>query len=134
MATTTAKVTLASSDLLSDTLNLVVTSTLTAAGGTTGLTQSTGVGRKATLSTTIYTLFLASDYTDGAAHKIYLLNTSTTASQWFIITIGSQEVGKLYAGDWCFIPWNGALDFKITSSVATIMTLEHCILVDNPTS
>ena len=134
MATTTAKVTLASSDLLSDTLNLVVTSTLTQAGLSTGLSQSTGVGRKTTLANTIYTLHLAAGFTASKAHKIYLLNTSTTGSEYFIITVGSQEVGRVYAGDWAFIPWTGAADFKITPSVATIMTLEHCIFVDNPTS
>ena len=37
MATTTAKLTISSADLLSDTLNLNVTSTLTDAGGSTGM-------------------------------------------------------------------------------------------------
>ena len=41
MATTTAKIALASADLISDILNLNITSTLTQAGESTGLSQST---------------------------------------------------------------------------------------------
>jgi len=46
MATTTATITLASTDLLTDSLSLVSAATLTDAGGSTGMTQTTGVSRK----------------------------------------------------------------------------------------
>ena len=134
MATTTAKITLASSDLLSDTLNLVLTSTLTAAGGSTGLTQATGVGRTTTLATDVYTVFAAASATDNKGAKVYFHNTSSTATEYFIIRHASQVIGRLYAGDWAFYPWDGASDIIIVPSVATIMTLEHCAFHDNPTS
>ena len=46
MATTTATITLSSSDLLSDELALSTTATLTTAGSSTGVTQTTGLARK----------------------------------------------------------------------------------------
>ena len=134
MATTTAKVTLASSDLLSDTLNLVVTSTLTQAGLSTGLTQATGIGRTTTLSVSAYTLFAEASATDNVGAKVYLHNPSTTETEYFIVKHASQVIGRLYAGDWAFYPWDGASDIIIVPSVATIMTLEHCAFLDNPTS
>ena len=72
MATTTAKIALASADLISDILNLNITSTLTQAGESTGLSQSTGVGRKTTLATAQYTLFAKGEGADNTAHKVYL--------------------------------------------------------------
>jgi|TARA_R110000796_G_scaffold248235_2_gene374840 hypothetical protein len=134
MATTTAKIALASADLISDILNLNITSTLTQAGVSTGLSQSTGVGRKTTLDTAQYTLFAKGEGADNTAHKVYLHNTSTTAAQYCIISIESTPIGRLYAGDWCLIPWDGLGDIKITPSVATIFTVEHSVFLDNPTS
>lgn len=134
MATTTTKLTLSSSDLLSDTLALSLTSTLTQAGLSTGLSQSTGIGRKTTLSDSIYTLFAKADATDDKAHKVYLHNTSTTTSEYCLVTVESTPLGRLYAGDWCLIPWDGASDIKITPSVSTIFTVEHAVFLDNPTS
>ena len=47
MATTTAQLTLSSSDLTSDALSLTKTATLTAAGSsTTGLSETSGIARK----------------------------------------------------------------------------------------
>ena len=130
MATTTAKIALSSADLVSSVLNLNVTSTLTQAGTAVGLSQSTGIGRKTTLANTIYTLF---DKT-AAADNVYIHNTSAIAAQYCIITIESAPIGRLYAGDWCLIPWDGLGDIKITPSVATIFTVEHAVFLDNPTA
>jgi hypothetical protein len=135
MATTTATITLSSTDLLSDELALTTTATLTGAGNSTGLTGTGGLGRKTTSSTSQYILFDADDYPSGPAkaHKIYLKNTSTTAAEFFTITHNSEEIGRLYAGDWAFFPWNnhdGAADIKITPSVSSSITLEYMLLTD----
>ena len=45
MATTTAQITLSSSDLTSDALSLTATATLFDAGTTTGITQLVGLSR-----------------------------------------------------------------------------------------
>ena len=135
MATTTAQLILTSTDLLSDSLSLSAISTLTTAGSSTGLTGTSGLGRKTTSSSSQYILFDADDYSSGPAkaHKIYLKNTSTTAAEYFTITANSEDIGRLYAGDWAFFPWNnhdGSADIKITPSVSTSITLEYMLLTD----
>ena len=133
MATTTATVTINSTDLLSDELSLSTTATLTEAGNSTGLTGTSGLGRKTLASGDAqYTLFDGSNYTNDGAHKIYLKNTSTTATEYFAIDINSERMGKLYAGDWAFFPWdaNAATnDIKIDPSAAD-MVLEYMLFID----
>ena len=130
MATTTATIMLNSTDLLSDELALSTTATLTAAGNSTGLTNAAGLSRKTTTSMTQYDLFLAANYTADRAHKLYLKNTSTTAAQYFLITVGTEDVGRLYAGDWAFFPWSGDWDIAITPSDVNSMTLEYMLFTD----
>jgi hypothetical protein len=135
MATTTATITLNSTDLLTDEISLSTTCTLTGAGNSTGLTATSGLGRKTTTSSSQYILFDADDYPSGPskAHKVYLKNTSTTPAEYFTITANGEDIGRLYAGDWAFFPWNnhdGTADIKITPSVSTSITLEHMLFID----
>ena len=133
MATTTADITITSTDLLSDSLALTTSATLTAAGSNTaGLVNTGGLARKTTGNTTEYTLFDASLYTDDEAHKIYLKNTSTTASHYFEVQIAEVVVGRLHAGDWAFFPWSADTtgtncNITITPSAADI-TLEYMLI------
>ena len=134
MATTTAQLILTSTDLLSDSLSLSSIATLTTAGSSTGLTGTEGLGRKKTANTSEYTLFDASAATDDKAHKIYLKNLSTTASEYFIVEVAGAVVGRLYAGDWAFFPWAADTtgtncDIDITPS-ASDMTLEYMLFTD----
>jgi hypothetical protein len=132
MATTTATITINSTDLLTDELSLSTTAILTAAGNSTGLVGSGGLGRKKLASGHAqYVLFDGDAYANGA-HKIYLKNTSTTAAEYFTIEINSEQMGKLYAGDWAFFPWEANADtndIKIDPS-ADDMVLEYMILID----
>lgn len=131
MATTTATLTLSSADLTGDALALTTITTLSKAGTATGMTETSGVGRKTTAATAQYTLFDGSDYAANGAHKVYLKNTSTTTSEYFTLTINSEEMGRLYAGDWAFLPWgahDADSDIKITPSVSTTMTLEYMLI------
>ena len=135
MPTTTATVTLSSSDLTGDALQLSTTSTLTKAGTTTGLDQTTGVGRKTTTATSDVTLFAAADYTDDKNHKVYIKNTSTVATEYVQVKIGGTEIGRLYAGDWLFIPWNADTtatdaDIVYTPSVSTSLTVEYALIYE----
>ncbi|MDC3316498.1 hypothetical protein OAV33_00855 [bacterium] len=135
MATTTATITLSSSDLLSDELSLATTCTLTEAGNSTGLISTSGLGRKTTASASQYTLFAAADYTDDKAHKVYLKNTETAAGLYFLISIHDVEVGRIYAGDWVFLPWSADTtsdnaDFKITPSSSASHTLEYMLFAE----
>ena len=130
MATTTASITLSSSDLTGDALALSASTTLTKAGTVTGLDQTTGVSRKTYTSSSIQTLVAKGDYSDDKAHKVYIRNTSTVATENLAVTIEAQLLGRLYAGDWCLLPFNGDQDIKITPSVATAMTVEFMVIYD----
>ena len=133
MATTTATITLDSSDLLTDVLALSTTSTLTKAGSSTGVTQTTGLARKTTAFDSSgvidsVVLYRADDYTDNGANKIYLKNTSSTPAEYFTVYLTGDratgahgsgdtsltELGRLYAGDWAFFPWNATGGTKET--------------------
>ena len=133
MATTTATITLSSTDLLSDELSLNTTATLTGAGNSTGLTLASGLSRKKLASGHgEYVLFDGADYAADKAHKVYLKNISTTATENFKITINGEEIGLLYAGDWALFPWSahdGDNDIKIDPSDAG-MTLEYMLFID----
>ena len=131
MATTTATITLSSTDLLSDELALATTSTLTQAGNSTGVTQCSGLSRKetATVGSTALidsvVLYRADDYTADKANKVYIKNTSTTAAEYITVYLTGDrggethtpsnaltELGRLYAGDWAFFPWNATAGTK----------------------
>ena len=133
MATTTASLTLSSSDLTSDALSLTKTATLTAAGSsTTGLSQTSGVARRKYNADPVAANIIAEadDYTADRAHKVYLFNTSTTSTEYFIVKVGTAVVGRLYAGDWMYMPWNGSIDVTVTPSETTDMTIEYAIFGD----
>ncbi len=130
MATTTATLTLSSSDLTGDALALSTTSTLTKAGTLTGLDQTTGVGRKTYTASSIQTLVDKADYADDKAHKVYIRNTSTVATENIAITVEAQLLGRLYAGDWALLPFNGDQDIKVTPSVATALTVEYLVIFE----
>ena len=135
MATTTASLTLSSGDLTGDALSLSTTTQLTKAGTATGLDQTTGVARKFYASAQTDTaLILAADYTDDKAHKVYIKNISSTASEFVTVKIGATEVGRLYAGDFLFMPWSAdttstAADIDIDTS-AVNMTVEFLVIYE----
>ena len=128
MATTTATLTL-SSDIVSNTVKFSTIATLTNAGGSTGMTQAVGLTRKTTsyassgiIDSTV--LYRGDDYTTSGANKVYIKNISTTATEYFTVYLtgggvlgdsdGTTELGRLYAGDWCFFPWNAGGGTKET--------------------
>ena len=129
MATTTAQITLSSSDLTTDALDLTTTATLTDTASSTGVSQTSGLSRKITTSNSEYTLLAEADYANDKSHKIYLKHVGTTASDRVDVKFASQTVGRLYAGDWMFIPWSGATDVKLTPNVSTSVTVEYMVII-----
>ena len=137
MATTIATINISSADLLTDVLALSTTSTLSTAGTATGLTLTSGLGR----TTTSYsgsgviestTLYRSNDAADNGANKVYIKNLSTTPAEYYTIFIDQEEMGRLYAGDWAFFPWEANADtndIKIDPS-ADDMVLEYMIFID----
>ena len=103
---TTATLTLASTDIAGDPVNVSKVATLTKAGSTNDLDQSSGLSRVHLRSTTNKVLLAANAEGDNLAAKVYIINKSDDASLYVTITINAQTVGKLYGGDFMFIPWS----------------------------
>jgi|TARA_R110000824_G_scaffold235096_3_gene423833 hypothetical protein len=127
MATTTATLSLESSDLLSNILSFSTIATLTDAGGSTGITQAQGLTRKTTSAAAAGNiqaeiLFRGDDVTTNGANKVYLKNISTTAAEYFTIHIDGEELGRLYAGDWAFFPWNATAGTKASFTLTIAAT------------
>jgi len=113
MATTTATITLASSDIADNALSISNTMTMTTAGTTTGITETTGLARKKMASTTLTDLITLNSFQDITAQKsakVYIKNTGTATDKYAIIGIGNSAatpctIGRLYGGDWMLFPW-----------------------------
>ena len=130
MATTTATLTISSGDLTSDSLSISATSTLYKMGTTTGLDQTTGLTRKVyAAAQSNATLISAGDYDDNTTNRVYIKNVGTSTTDFFTIELGASNitVGRLYGGDWLFIPYEGEQDIDITSST-TSMELEYMVI------
>lgn len=130
MATTTATLTLTSADLTGDSLSLSTTATLTKHNSDTGLDYTTGVNRITYGSTQTNTnLVAAADYADTTkAHKVYIKNLSTSNSDSLTIEVGAANVvvGKLYGGDWAFLPYDGTNDIDVSTSGA--LSVEYMVI------
>ena len=120
MPTTTATITLSSTDLLSDELALSTTCTLTKTTTSTGIEDTTGLNRKKITSTAKgtasgqITLYTADDF--AAIPYLYVKNLATTAGHRIHIyddsSTGDPLQFQLDAGDWGFIPMHGDKTYK----------------------
>ena len=120
MATTTAAVTL-SSDLLSDNISVSASSTLMKAGTTADGLDQMEYGYLDLPTGDEYDL-IATTPTAGKASKLYLKNHSTDETYYIAITQNAQAIGRLYGGDWMFIPadfHDAAGDIAITANGGT---------------
>ena len=131
MATTNATIAL-SSDITDSTVGVSNTSTLWTAGTTTGLNTMTSV-TKVLASTNQVDLITTGSVSTTHAY-VYINNPSTDHTEYFNITIGNagggsatdtEEIGRLYGGDWMWFPWDVDDDICITPSVSTDMTVEY---------
>ena len=122
---TTATITLTSADIAGDPVNVSKTATCTKAGATTDLDQTTGLNRVHLRSTTNKVLLAANAEGNDLAAKVYIINKATDPSLYVTITINAQTIGKLYAGDWMFIPWSQTdvdADIEVAASNWTAST------------
>ena len=135
MATTTATITLASSDMMDNSISIANTATLTTAGTETGLTETTGLARRKFASTSKVDLVTIAntDVPQDKATKLFIRNTNARASdKYVLILINSQEIGRLYGGDWMFIPLVGASgeDVEIDPSDGTETIIEYMVFFE----
>ena len=142
MATTTAGFSISSNDLLTNSLAFSQQKTLTQAGVTTGIKGSTGLAAKTFASTSNVILIDANAegmFATGSGHeKIYIKNTSTSSTQYVQVLLGTIEIGRLYGGDWLFMPTclgsddfdddGGGTDIEVTPSTTESVTLEYMVL------
>ena len=149
MATTTATITIASSDISDNSISVSNTATLLKAGISTGLDQTSGLRRRTLASQTPVDLidldhYQAQTLTENKAAKVYIKNTGTStvnSVKVSIVSVGGipTEIGDLYGGDWMFFPysavWTEALhagnqDIMVEPSSADSVTLEYIIIYE----
>ena len=120
MATTTAAVTL-TSDLLSDAMSVSASTTCMKAGTSADGLDQMEYGYVDLPTGDEYDL-IASTPTASKASKLYLKNHSTDETYYVAITQNAQAIGRLYGGDWMFIPadfHDAAADIAITANGGT---------------
>ena len=120
MATTTAAVTL-TSDLLSDNMSVTASTTCMKAGTTADGLDQMEYGYVDLVTGDEFDLIGATP-TASKASKLYLKNQSTDETYFISIVQNAQAIGKLYGGDWMFIPadfHDAAGDIMITANGGT---------------
>tara|TARA_R110000824_G_scaffold396164_1_gene597458 strand:- start:1512 stop:1955 length:444 start_codon:yes stop_codon:yes gene_type:complete len=140
MATTTATITLSSTDLLSDNLQLSASMNLYQGGTTsTGLEQFR-MERMVLPTGTQFDLIEATTAATEDANYMYIINKNTDVTDYVIISIKDEVIGRLYAGDWMFFPWDSdvvALDGNDSAVEAQAythdVTLEYCLFHNGET-
>ena len=139
MATTTAQITLTSTDIADNALSISNTMTLTTAGTETGITETTGLARKKVASASLADLITVAntDVTAAKSAKVYIRNTSTATDKYGLIGIGDSSgtpiyIGRLYGGDWMLFPWdaNSGEDITLTMSDATETIIEYMVFFE----
>ena len=140
MATTTATITLSSADLLSDNMSLSATMNLYKGGTTaTGLDQM-NYHRLIVPTGTQFDFIEATTAATEDANYMYIINKNTDVTDYVIISIKDEVIGRLYAGDWMFFPWDAdavALDANDSAVEAQAYThavvLEYCLFHNGET-
>ena len=109
MATTTASITLSSSDLLTDNLSLSATMNLYQHGTTaTGLDECNYHRANIPTGTNFTLIQESAALNTGGANYVYIINKNTDVTDYVVVSIRSEVIGRLYAGDWMFIPYSDA--------------------------
>ena len=139
MPTTTAAISI-TNDIPSSTVSVSQTMTLYKAGSATlGMDTMLSVSKILTHAEQ-EDLFLNTVAGSTTHNFLYLNNPSSNPAEYFRIGLGAaststtpqetEEIGRLYGGQWMFIPYSAAdanSDVMIMPSVATEMTVEYMI-------
>ena len=111
---TTAAITIAS-DIMTGFGGITKTMTLTEAGGTGDLKETTGYSRKKLASASKVDLFTMANTSvtsaDNVAAKVFIKNIGNGATpsiiakdKGVVVFVNAVEVGKLFGGDWMMVP------------------------------
>ena len=112
--------------------------TLTAAGTLTDLDSTTGFSRRKLADTSAVDLITMAnelvETKDSTAAKVYIKNIgdgkgNIDKSQYVLIGVKAQAVGRLYGGDWMMMPLTGidADDVTATPSTNDAVVLEYAM-------
>tara|TARA_B100001250_G_scaffold147274_1_gene126085 strand:+ start:2443 stop:2877 length:435 start_codon:yes stop_codon:yes gene_type:complete len=129
---TTAAITL-SSDITSGFGGISKTMTLTKAGTSNNIEETTGFSRRKLAATTAVDIITMANElvepSDNTAAKVYIKNTGDgkgviSKDTYVTISIGDtggtpQEVGKLYGGDWLMMPLTVVDDKDVVATPST---------------
>ena len=120
MATTTAAVTL-TSDLLSDNMSVSASTTCMKAGTTADGLDQMEYGLVEIATGDQFNL-ICSTPTASKGTKLYVKNHSVDETYYVEVMIDAQDIGRLYGGDWMFIPadfHDANADIEITALTGT---------------
>ena len=153
MATTTATISLSSADISDNSISISNTATLTKAGTSTGLDKTSGLRRRTLAATTSVDLIQLDHFqetgevlTENKAAKVYIKNLGSSSAEHVKVCIGqedasadTEEIGRLYGGDWMFFPWaavwtsadhNDNEDIYVIPSNTDSVTLEWMVIYE----
>ena len=137
---TTANINITSD--ITDSINFSITEemTMTQAGTTLDLEETTGLAQRTFSGNTTQVTLIdvsATPVTAGGAvaHKVYIRNTGTDKTQGFKVfladaTDDTEEIGTLYGGDWMLMPWlasDANEDIMVQPSTTEKMTIEYAV-------
>jgi len=118
---TTAAMTL-SSDLMTGALSASASTTCMKAGTTADGLDQMRMGYNKIPTGTSFNLLDATTAGIDKAAKVYICNESTDETYYVSIVIDAKPIGRLYGGDWMFIPWNqddATHDLEVTATTGT---------------
>ena len=141
---TTATVTL-NSDISAGFGGISKTMTLTKAGTNNDITETTGFSRRKLASTSAVDLITMANElvepSDNTAAKVYIKNIGNNGvidkSKYVTISIGdtggtTQQIGRLYGGDWLMMPVTVVDDMDIVATPETddMVVLEYTMFFE----
>ena len=137
---TTASISISSDITDSIPFSVNASMTMYQAGTTLDLEETTGLAQRTFSGNTTQVVLVdvsAENITASGANKVYIRNTGTDKTQHFKITLAdttddTEEIGRLYGGDWMLIPYKAASgkNLEFTASDTTETTLEYCVFYE----
>ena len=110
------------SNLMTGTLSASATTTCMKAGTTGDGLDQMRMGYNKVPTGTSFDLIDATAAGIDKAAKVYICNDSTDETYYVTIVIDAKTIGRLYGGDFMFIPWNqddATHDLEITATGGT---------------
>ena len=64
------------------------------------------------------------------SNYVYIINKNTDVTDYVTISINAEEIGRLYAGDWLFMPWDCDLSAAANDSSIEIQAFTHETIIE----